>query len=132
MGNLLALMILCYFKTMFTSIYFYRVPNEKIDQFLMIQKKSAEIYRRYGAIDDWTFGPEDLAGKYGCGSFVKEISLSTGESLFFSLSLFESKEDHDRIMTNIGKAPEINCLFDQICQTIDVSKVIRGEFNRLA
>ena len=116
---------------MFTSLYFYRVPKQNIETFLDIQKKSAEIYRKYGAIDDWTFGPDNLAVKYGCTSFLKEISINTDEALFFSLSLFKSKEEHDRIMAAIDHDPEIGVLYDQACKTMEISKVIRGEFNRL-
>lgn len=116
---------------MFTALYFYRVPTGKIEQFLAIQRASAEVYRKYGAVDDWTFGPENLEGKYGCSSFLKEISVAPGEVLFFSLSLFKSKEDHDQIMSEVDEDAEIAALFKQVCETIDISKVIRGEFNRL-
>lgn len=116
---------------MFTSLYFYRVPKENVEQFLVIQRASAEIYRKHGAIDDWTFGPENLADKYGCTSFLKEISIDPNEVLFFSLSLFKTKEEHDQIMALVDKDPDIGILYDQICKTIDISKVIRGEFNRL-
>lgn len=116
---------------MFSALYFYRVPSGKADQFLFIQRKSAEIYRKHGAIDDLTFGAGDLAAKYGCASFLKEISLAADETLYFSLSLFKSKEDHDRIMAVVDKDPEIGSLYDQISETIDVSRIIRGEFNQL-
>jgi len=97
----------------------------------MVQKKSAEIYKRNCAIDDWTFGPENLKAKYGCVSFVQEIHVDAGEELFFSLSLFNSKVDHDKIMSLVDKDPEIEKLYDQVCSLIDLSKVVRGEFNRL-
>lgn len=125
-----ALRMCWYSRPMFTSIYFYRVPKEKVDQFLVIQKTSAEIYRKHGAIDDWTFGPETLVEKYGCSSFLKEISVEPNELLFFSLSLFKSKEDHDQVMSIVDKDPAIGALYDQVRETIDISKVIRGEFNR--
>ncbi|HEY8270552.1 MAG TPA: hypothetical protein VIG33_06655 [Pseudobdellovibrionaceae bacterium] len=48
----------------------------------MVQKKSAEIYKKNGAIDDWTFGPENLKAKYGCMSFSQEIPVNAGEELF--------------------------------------------------
>jgi len=116
---------------MYSSLYFYRIPKKSVDAFLLIQKRSAEIYKRYGAIDDWTFAPDDLSTKYGCVSFLKEIITEDNELLFFSLSLFNNKEDHDRIIGLIDKDPEIEILFDQICNLIDLSKVVRGEFNRL-
>lgn len=100
-------------------------------QFLEIQRKSAEIYRKYGAIDDWTFGQDSLAGKYGCRSFLDDVSVEPDEALFFSLSLFKSADDHARIMALLDKDPEVGFLYDQVCEIIDLKRVIRGEFNRL-
>lgn len=116
---------------MYTALYFYRVPKQNIESFLMVQNKSAEIYKKNGAIDDWTFGPENLKAKYGCISFSQEVPVNADEELFFSLSLFKSKDDHDRIMSLVDKDPEIEKLYDRICNLIDLSKVVRGEFNRL-
>jgi uncharacterized protein YbaA (DUF1428 family) len=116
---------------MYTSLYFYRIPKKNIEEFLSIQKKSAEIYKKNGAIDDWTFGPENLKAKYGCTSFLQEINLDADEELFFSLSLFKSKEDHDRIMLMVDIGPDIEKLYDEFSQLIDITKVIRGEFNQL-
>jgi uncharacterized protein YbaA (DUF1428 family) len=116
---------------MYTSIYFYSVPKKNIDAFLLVQRLSSDIYKKYGAIDDWTFAPECLSPKYGCASFTQVIPAKADEEIFFSLSLFRSKEDHDKIMSIVDSDPEIEKLFRQISDLIDLSKVIRGEFNRL-
>lgn len=116
---------------MYTSLYFYRVPRKNVELFLIIQKKSSLIYKKYGAIEDWTFGPDNLSEKYGCTSFLQEISLAEDEDLFFSISLFKTKEEHDRIITLIDTDVEISNLFDQISKLIDISKIVRGDFNRL-
>ena len=116
---------------MYTSLYFYRVPKNNTEAFLNIQKKSAEIYVKYGAIDDWTFKAGDLKAIYGCVSFLQNIPMSADEELFFSLSLFKSKDEHDKIISLVDKDPEIEKLYGQIYSLIDLSKVIRGEFNRV-
>lgn len=116
---------------MFISLYFYRIPKNQIDEFIRIQKKSAEIYRKYGAVDDWTFGAEDLTSKYGCDSFLNSIRIEPTESLFLSLSQFVSREEHDRVMALVDCDPEIANLFEEACIVMDISRVIRGEFNRL-
>ncbi|MBK9323752.1 MAG: DUF1428 family protein [Bdellovibrionaceae bacterium] len=117
--------------SVYTSLYFYRVPKKNIEAFLKVQKQSAEIYKKNGAIEDWTFGPENLNAKYGCISFPEEILISADEELFFSLSIFKSKNDHDQIMALVDKDPEIERLYNQVRHLIDLSKVVRGEFNRL-
>jgi uncharacterized protein YbaA (DUF1428 family) len=97
----------------------------------MSKKNLLRFIKKNGAIDDWTFGPENLKAKYGCISFLQEIPVDVGEELFFSISLFKSKDDHDKVMSIIDKDPDIEKLHDQICSVIDLSKVVRGEFNRL-
>ncbi|MBL7688111.1 MAG: DUF1428 family protein [Bdellovibrionaceae bacterium] len=116
---------------MFAAIYFYKIPNDRIDQFLSIQKQAADIYRRHGAIDDATFAPSNLAARYGCTSLLSDVTLEPNEELFFSLSLFKSKEDHDLIMLKLDRDPEILSLYDETCKVIDVSRILRGEFNRI-
>ncbi|MBK7891456.1 MAG: DUF1428 family protein [Bdellovibrionales bacterium] len=116
---------------MFTSIYFYKVPRQNVEAFLVIQKRASKIYMRFGAIDDWTFAPADLSERYGCRSFLKEIEIDPGEALFFSLSLFSSKDEHDRIMSHVDKDPEIEILFKEVSGLIEISKTLRGEFNRV-
>lgn len=116
---------------MYTSIYFYRVPKKNIEAFLRIQTLASDIYKKYGAIDDWTFASDCLSPKYGCTSITKIIPSNADEEIFFSLSLFQSKADHDKIMSQVDNDSEIEKLFSQISELIDLSKVIRGEFNRV-
>ena len=116
---------------MYTSLYFYRVPDDHAVEFLEIQKVSAQIYKKYGAIDDWTFSPENLNSKYGCTSFLKELSTGPNEKLFFSLSIFKDEQDHYKIMSAVDQDPEIEALYARISKILDLSKVIRGEFNRV-
>ena len=61
---------------MYTSIYFYRVPKENIEAFLRIQTLASDIYKKYGAIDDWTFGSDCLSPKYGCTSVAQIIPVN--------------------------------------------------------
>ncbi|MBK7890318.1 MAG: DUF1428 family protein [Bdellovibrionales bacterium] len=116
---------------MFAALYFYKIPKDRIDQFLSIQRQAADIYRRYGAIDDATFASSNLAARYGCASLLSEIALESNEELFFSVSLFESKENHDLIMLQLDRDPEISSLYDETCKVMDVSRILRGEFNRI-
>ncbi len=121
-----------YEKDMYTAVYFYRVPKKNIDEFLMIQKESAKIYKKYGALEDWTFAAVNFEAKYGCASLIERIDLAANEELYFSFTLFKSKEDHDRVMGLVDSDPHIKKLFDQVCQLIDISRVVRGEFSGLA
>lgn len=116
---------------MFAAIYFYKIPKDRIDQFLSIQKQAADIYRRHGAIDDATFAPSNLAARYGCTSLLSDFTLEPNEELFFSVGLFKSKEDHDSIMLRLDSDPEILSLYEETCKVMDVSRILRGEFNRI-
>lgn len=116
---------------MYSVLYFYCIPKEHVDIFLRIQKEAAKIYQEYGAIGDWTFSPEDLTGKYGCVSFQNKIEIKPNEDLYFSMSLFESKIDHDRMISLIDNDKRIEILYLEISKIIDLSRVTRGEFNRV-
>ncbi len=116
---------------MFSSIYIYRVPQSKIDEFLRIQTAAAIIYRRYGALDDETFAPVNLDAKYGCMALYDEIALGPDEQLFISASRFRDRAHHDVVMAQVDNDPEITELYQQITQILDVSRILRGEFERV-
>lgn len=116
---------------MFASIYIYRVPRENVKAFLRIQRQAAEIYREYGALDDETFGPVDLEAKYGCGAFANGLALAEGEDVLIGISRFRDQAHHEEVMEQVGSAPRINELYDEVTALLDVGRIVRGEFERV-
>jgi uncharacterized protein YbaA (DUF1428 family) len=115
---------------MFTSIYIYRVPKENVDAFLRIQQEAAEIYQRYGALADETFAPVDLEAKYGCVPFFKALDVEEDEVIFIGLSRFRDRAHHDQVMSQVDADERIGDLYGQVTKLLDISRVVRGEFER--
>ncbi|MCE7986646.1 MAG: DUF1428 family protein [Caldilinea sp. CFX5] len=116
---------------MFSSIYIYRVPQNNVAEFLRIQAAAAVIYRQYGALDDETFVPVNLDAKYGCIALDDEIALRPDERIFISVSRFRDRTHHDAVMAQVDNDPEITQLYQQITKILDVSRILRGEFERV-
>jgi uncharacterized protein YbaA (DUF1428 family) len=117
--------------SVFTSIYIYRVPCENVEAFLQVQREAADIYRRYGALDDETFAPVNLEAKYGCVAFPGALDVGPGEEVFVSLSRFRDRAHHDQVMVQIDADDRISELYRQVTTLLDVSRVVRGEFKRI-
>lgn len=116
---------------MYSAIYVYVVPCENVPRFLEIQREAAEIYMRYGAIDDLTFAPTNLEPKYGCGPFAGVVPFQSGERLFISVGKFRDQAHHDNVMQRVDRDPRINELNYEIDRILDVSRITRGEFQRI-
>jgi uncharacterized protein YbaA (DUF1428 family) len=116
---------------MYTSIYIYRVPRDHVAQFLQVQREAAEIYRRYGALDDETYGPCNLEGKYECTPFPAAFEVEEGEEVFVSLSRFRDLVHHDEVMSQVDTDDRISQLYEKVAGLLDVGRVVRGEFERV-
>jgi uncharacterized protein YbaA (DUF1428 family) len=116
---------------MFTSVYIYRVPHKNVDAFLRVQQEAAAIYQRYGAVDDETFAPVNLEEKYGCVSFLDILDVEEDEEVFISLSRFRDRAHHDKVMAQVDADEQISELYDEVTTLIDISRVVRGAFERV-
>jgi uncharacterized protein YbaA (DUF1428 family) len=116
---------------LYAAIYVYVVPCENVARFLEIQREAAEICLRYGAIDDLTFAPTNLDAKYGCSPFGGVVPLQPSERLFISVGKFRDRAHHDEVMTRVDRDPRINELNYEIVRLLDVSRITRGEFQRI-
>jgi uncharacterized protein YbaA (DUF1428 family) len=116
----------------YTSIYLYRLLRENAEAFLQVQRDAADIYRQYGALEDETFAPFDLEAKYGCLAFTDVLELTEGEVLYVGLSRFRDKAHHDEVMAKVDTDARIDQLFEQVTGLLEMSRLVRGEFERRA
>jgi uncharacterized protein YbaA (DUF1428 family) len=116
---------------MYSSIYVYVVPCESVARFLEIQREAAEICLRCGALDDLTFAPTNLDAKYGCSPFAGVVPVQPDERLFISVGKFRDQAHHDTVMQRVDRDPRINELNLEIDRILDVSRITRGEFQRI-
>jgi uncharacterized protein YbaA (DUF1428 family) len=116
---------------MYMSIYVYFVQRENIEPFLKVQRETADIVRRYGALDDATFAEVDLKAKYATIAFGNKFNLNPGEKVFVGVSSFRNREHHDEVMAKVDEDERIDELYRRITTVLDVRRVVRGEFKRL-
>ena len=116
---------------MYTVVYLFRVPKPNVTAFSRVQHEAGEIYKRYGALDDETLAPVGLEAKYGCLAFSSVVELREDEELFIGLSRFRDRTHHDEVMAKVDADAQINNLYAEMLSLIDMSRVVRGEFERI-
>jgi len=117
---------------MYTSIYIHRIPRAHREEILAIITEASRLYREIGDVECTFLHPADLAAKYGCASFMDGISLEENEDVIVELNSFRNKSEHDAIMELTDQNERINELYDQLTKLMDVTRIIRGEFETAA
>ncbi len=117
---------------MLVQLYIYRVPKENVSSFLRIQSEAASLYKKYGALDDETFKPSNLESKYGCIAFPDVLDVKDNELIIFSVTRFHNTTHEDQVMAKVNSDERINELYDRVTHLIDISRVVRGEFELVA
>lgn len=115
----------------YSVIYLYPVSLENKGKFISINKQAAEIYVEYGALSDETFEPVNIEGVYGCMGIGQKIELFENETLMFSIASFQDKKHHDEVMRKVDSDTRIGNLFNEMKLVINLSRIVRGEFNRV-
>jgi uncharacterized protein YbaA (DUF1428 family) len=116
---------------MYSSIYIYCVAVERVAAFLRVQQAALTIYREYGAIDDATYAPTDLTAQYGSVGFTDIIAVAANEQIYISVSSFRDRAHHDQVMAQVDADPRIDQLYQEMLGIIDISRMVRGEFQRV-
>lgn len=114
---------------MYTVIYLYRVKQEKLQSFIEINEKASEIYLSSGALEDMTYVADNLNGTNGCKGLLEFVDVAEDESVVFGQSVFRNKSHYSEVMNQIDHDSEIIQLFDEMANTIDLSKVITSTFS---
>lgn len=116
---------------MYSVIYLYPVPKHNKDKFIQINKKASLIYKQYGAIEDDTFQSAFVDPVYGCVGMKSSVSLDENEMLMVSISTFYDQDHHNRVMEKVDNDKEIIDLYHEMLTVIDMSRVVRGEFEKV-
>ena len=100
---------------MYTAIYIYPVPRDQVAPFLQVQREAAVIYRQYG-----------------CAPFPLAFEIEEGEEVFVGLSRFRDLAHHDEVMRQVDGDDRIDQLYRKVSDLLEVGRVVRGEFERVA
>lgn len=115
---------------MYAPIDIYRILRKNVETFLDIQRQGADIYQAYGALADETLVSVDLDAKYGCLAFTDVFELAEADMLLVGLSGFTDKAHHDDVMAKVDNDERIAKLFEQVQGVLEISRLVRGEFER--
>jgi uncharacterized protein YbaA (DUF1428 family) len=113
---------------LYRSFYVFRIPKENVAEFLRINQEAGAIYRQYGAVETEMMRATDVDAKYGCLGLADVVKASDDEVVFVAFDGFRDAAHHHDVMAKVDADPEINRLFEQIQTVIELSKVVRGEF----
>ena len=113
---------------MYISIYIFRVSKKNVNQFLQIQRKTAEIYKQYGALQDITYVSADLKAKYGCAAFGDIFNVSKDEVVLIEISSFRNRAHHNEVMKKVDSDEQIEKLYAEVTKLLEVGRIVRGEF----
>ncbi|MFY3790731.1 DUF1428 family protein [Ureibacillus sp. MALMAid1270] len=116
---------------MYNVLFLYPVLKQNKDRFVEINKKASFIYKEYGAIEDETFQSTFIHAIYGCKGMDTSVELQENETLMCSVSTFNDKHHHDIVMEKVDSDHRIEELFNEMIKVIDISRVVRGEFEKV-
>jgi uncharacterized protein YbaA (DUF1428 family) len=116
---------------MYNVIYLYPVLKQNKEWFIEINKKASIIYKEHGAIEDSTYQSTFIEAMYGCKGMESSVELQKNETLMCSVSIFTNKHQHDIVMGKVDTDHRIEELYDEMIKMIDMSRVVRGEFEKV-
>lgn len=116
---------------MYRVIYLYPVPKPNMNKFIQINKKASLIYKQHGAVEDDTFQSTFVDSVYGCVGMRSSVRLDKNEMLMVSISTFHDQDHHNRVMEKVDNDKEIIDLYHEMLTVIDMSRVVRGEFEKV-
>lgn len=116
---------------MYKVLYLYPVLKQKKEQFIEINKKASIIYKEYGAIEDDTYQSTFIDAMYGCKGIESSVELQDNETLMCSVSMFSNKHHHDIVTERVDSDHRIEELYTEMIKVIDMSRVVRGEFEKV-
>jgi uncharacterized protein YbaA (DUF1428 family) len=112
---------------MYHACYLFRVPADRIDQFLQIAAEAAKLYYQHGAISSSVSRITDGAAKYGCLGLLDQAPIRANEQLFIGIDSFPNHEKFTASMKQIDADPRIIELYHEMTKVIDLSRTIRWE-----
>jgi uncharacterized protein YbaA (DUF1428 family) len=110
------------------ALYICPVPRNVADDFIRIQAAASRIYCEHGALEDVTYAPVSLEAKYGCASFRDALTRADDEDVYVGSARFRDRGHHDEVIARVDGDPRIGALYREISELIDVSRIVRGEF----
>jgi uncharacterized protein YbaA (DUF1428 family) len=112
---------------LYTDGFVVPVPKRKLAAYVKLARKSAKIWREYGAVDYKECVGDDLGAQFAM-PFPKGIRLKAGETVVFSWIVYKSKAHRDRVNAKIMQDPRIAAMCDPKDMPFDCKRMLYGGF----
>ena len=108
--------------------YVVPVPKRNLQTYLRLSRKMGRISMEHGALGYTECAADDLH-KDDRARFSRLAKLKTGETVFFSYTVYKSKADRDRVSKKVREDPRIKN--DVTKLPFDLRRVAYGGFKML-
>lgn len=106
------------------------IPKKNLKNYLRMAKKSAKIFKEYGALEYRESVGDDLKVKFGL-PFPRLTKLKAGETVVFSWIVYKSRAHRDRVNKKVMKDPRIAEMCDPKKTPFDIKRMAYGGFKIL-
>ncbi len=113
--------------SLYTDGFVIPMPKRKLAAYLKLARKSAKIWREYGAVDYKECVGDDLAAKFAL-PFPKGIRAKAGEVIVFSWIVYKSKAHRDKVNAKVMSDPRIAAMCDPNDMPFDCKRMLYGGF----
>lgn len=96
---------------MYIETYAYKVPEDKIDQYLDIQRRTKEIYLRYGCIAYEVF--------------------QTDDDWCLEISRFKDRKHYENVTRHVDLDPKIKTLWKEFCSIVEKEKIATRKYEKM-
>lgn len=96
---------------LFIETYAYKVPKNRVDQYLDIQRRTKEVYLRYGCIAYEVFRSDD--------DWCLEITT------------FKDREHYENVTKSVDMDPKIEVLWKEFCAIVEKEKIAAKKYEKI-
>ena len=115
---------------MYVDGFIVPVPKDKIEEYKKLSKRSAKIWKEYGALEYHECAGDDTP--YGKRtSFPRSVKLKEDETVIFAWIVYKSRKDRDRINKQVMSDPRLKDMMDLKSLPFDAKRMIYGGFKEI-
>ncbi len=98
-------------EKLFIVTYAYKVPENRIDQYLDIERRAKKVYFRHGCIGYEVFKSDD--------GWLLEINK------------FKDRQHYENVKKSVDLDPEIENLWKEFCSIVEKEKIVTRKYERI-
>jgi uncharacterized protein YbaA (DUF1428 family) len=116
--------------TTYTDGFVLSIPKDKLDQYISVATKAAEIWREHGALEYRECAGDDMDAK-DLVSFPELAKTKPDEIVIFAWATFKSREHRDAVNAKIMADPRISAMCGETASIFDCTRMAYGGFKTI-